>query len=178
MEPYEFSFNEKFLSSHTKKQIKDNVKEVFEIIIGKIDLLRSGKKLKGQYPFPWKIFKTMSRLISEGTPETGVVVYSMPDEWDDGSDIAALNKKISGDKYSFSEALENAISDAKKKFQRYPNAKRLLIVTFYGDSDLRDEELITIIQETEIPSCIEEVWCTYHEWMTEWEYELNWRRII
>lgn len=79
----------------------------------------------------------------------------------------------------FSCKLDEAIENARRKFEKFDGHKRLLLLSFVGDSSsgVIDEDLIGIVVAAQLPEEIDEMWVAYHNWISEWDYEFAWKRM-
>ena len=64
------------------------------------------------------------------------------------------------------------------KFDDFADCKKLFVAQFFGDRDsVTDEDIVGIINASQLPKQIDEVWLTGREWVSLDDYELTWERV-
>lgn len=77
----------------------------------------------------------------------------------------------------FAGSLDKAIGDAKGKFEQFDGHKKLLLLSFVGDSSngFSDRDLSELVAAANLPTEIDEVWVAVHDWISEWDYKFAWK---
>ena len=61
------------------------------------------------------------------------------------------------------------LTHAAPKFSAYAHARKVVLLDFYGDS-LFEDDIPPLLSRTSVPDCIDEIWMTTREWVSEDEY--------
>ena len=82
-------------------------------------------------------------------------------------------------KSGYAEELGSLTQVVAKKFTRYANHLKILLVQFYGESSdlLSDEDIKGIVLSAQMPEMIDQVWVAREEWVGEYEYDIAWDRV-
>lgn len=77
----------------------------------------------------------------------------------------------------FAGNLEKAMEDAEGKFAEFDGYKKILLVSFVGDSSngILDEDLIELVRAAKLPKEIDHVWGAVPDWISAWDYEVSWQ---
>jgi hypothetical protein len=69
------------------------------------------------------------------------------------------------------------LTQAAPKFSAYSHARRVVLLDFYGDS-LFEDDIPPLLHRTSVPDCIDEIWMTTREWISEDDYEIGFEKIF
>jgi hypothetical protein len=69
------------------------------------------------------------------------------------------------------------LAQAAPKFSAYALARKLVLLDFYGDR-LSEEDIPPLLSRISVPICIDEIWMTKREWVSEDDYEIGFERIF
>jgi hypothetical protein len=69
------------------------------------------------------------------------------------------------------------LTQAAPKFFAYADARKVVLLDFYGDS-LSEDDIPPLLPRISIPACIDEIWMTKRDWVSEDDYEIGFARIF
>ena len=73
--------------------------------------------------------------------------------------------------------MQKQLEAASKKFSGYPNARKVVLLDFFGD-DLNEEDIAPLVATISIPTVIDEVWMTVKDWISQDDYQIGYERIF
>ena len=81
-------------------------------------------------------------------------------------------------KAGFADELEKTFQKAAAKFEEYPECLKILLVQFHGDdSFILDEDVVQIIESTQLHEMIDQVWLAQYDWSGEDEHTVVWNHV-
>jgi hypothetical protein len=172
--PYQLYIFDADLDGYSSRQARDLAAQISRIVLSSESALRAGVSIQGTKPIRFKFRKLLPAEVDGDTPSRGVgVVARLRDDPDDIE--SARHAAILG----FSKSLVRAVAAATVKFQRYARARKILAVQFVGDdSYVVDDDLLAILHSPNLFGQVDEVWYAFHQWTSECDYELGWRRAV
>ena len=174
---YQLTINEEFLTGKRKRDVQEIAKQIVETILSVEDVARTERGIRCREPIPWEFRPLDPSEKDETTPKTGIGISVVgSDKWGDPAKILARNESA---KAGYLEELERLAMDAGKKFAKYANFQRILVVQFHGDDSfyLDDEDIAGIVKSADIPDAIDEVWVANHEWVSIDDYVVTWELV-
>ena len=79
-------------------------------------------------------------------------------------------------KSGYAEQFQRSAVAAAKKFKKYGDCQKFLLVQFCGPIPFKDEDMAAIVQSAQLPETIDQVWVAREEWVNAWDYEIAWER--
>src|SRR5258708_29737577 len=78
----------------------------------------------------------------------------------------------------YNELADLRLAEAAPKFETYLDHRKVVVLEFYCDWWLLDEDdARQIMSEATLPPIIDEVWMTIPEWVSESDYEVAYERV-
>lgn len=74
-------------------------------------------------------------------------------------------------------AMEQEIAEAAEKFTGYENARKLVLLYFYGDQ-LSEEDVPPLLDRIAVQQMIDEIWMAERAWISEDDYDIGFKRIF
>lgn len=176
--PYQLQLNESAFRAMKKKQIINFTDNIIKNILSQETVVKTEGVIRYRTPFPWVFRRLNINEIDEDTPSKGIGVLSISSS---GSldDIEIFQQSLNEARSGFSDAFLKAAQNANQKFCEYSVARKLFLVQFHGDSQvILDEDLLKIIENTELPEQIDEVWYATHNWINEYDFDIFWKRAV
>lgn len=195
--PFKLSIHEDSLDGMGLRQVRNLADDLARQVHEREDEAKGRRGARGSQPINWHFGPrnpeewgepASSRAIMVETqgswePDWGSEDFEITDQesllqlvdaWNQAEQMKRLSA-IEG----FSGRLERAIESAKRKFEQFDGHKRLLLVSFVGDSSsgVLDEDLSELVDAAKLPAEIDEVWVAYHAWISEWDYKYAWKRM-
>ena len=175
---YELEFFEKSLKSKKKRQVEEFAEQIACVLKSNEALAKSQRGISTSEPIPWRFHALSPMEIEEAGWKTGIVTTVSSGTWSDGL-AEILNGNDDEAKSGFSGQLEVAAANASEKFNEYSHCLKFLLVQFRGESSftLDDDDMVEIIQSSNLPEMIDQVWVAQPDWVSEDEYELSWLHV-
>jgi len=134
--------------------------------------------VNGCKPFAWRLSpaRNFEYLLNGDVHGIGIVANGKPGPWHNTPEkiMEIRSQTLVG----FQNACRNVIVDARKKFEDYSRARRILLLQFISDTELVfDEDIEGILKSSIHADDCNEVWVAFHEWLNESDYQVNWRRL-
>ncbi len=152
-------------------------REIADAVIADLGRVKGGAAVGGPRPFPWRFGRVPPHAREEGAPEVGVGVHvhgSAAPFDDPGAFLRQAEEAYAETK----GVLERVLADAALKFMTYADHLKVVVLEFYGDTDLLGEdEVKRMIGEAELPALIDEVWVARQEWTSAWDYDVGYERV-
>jgi hypothetical protein len=73
--------------------------------------------------------------------------------------------------------MQKQLETASKKFSRYSNARKVVLLDFFGDK-LHEEDIPPLLAMIKVPVVIDEVWRTVKDWTSHDDYQIGYERIF
>lgn len=55
----------------------------------------------------------------------------------------------------------------------------MVLPQFFSDTQfVVDEDIVAMVGKVDCPQEIDSIWCAYHEWRDETEYEIGWKKVL
>lgn len=159
-----------------KGDVKAAVEEISDHVLANLQSVRGGTAIGGQRPFPWRFSRVPAHARDDDAPEVGIGVQIH------GSDTPAddpktLLRQVAEAYAETKKLLERVLAEAEPKFVAYQDHLKVVVLEFYGDRNLLDEDdARRVVGEVELPALIDEVWVARPEWVSEWDYEIGYDR--
>ncbi len=138
--------------------------------------VRGSAAIGDDRPFPWRFGRVSEQSREENASETGVGVHvHSSNDLDD--DPQGAVRRVEEAYAETKKVLEQRLAEGALKFVTYPNCLRVVVLEFYGDRSLLDEDdSKRMLAEVELPALIDEVWVAQHDWISAWDYEIGYER--
>jgi hypothetical protein len=161
---YELSVSGKQLDAIDSRQIKRMAHEVAATIL---ELPSSSLPVQRSVPIGWRFRR------------------ANPDEHDGRAGIAVVQSDSMGfeefdnesAKVGTAAAMEAELSAAVLKFDSYTEARKVVLLDFYGD-ELSEDDVPPLLERIAVPDNIDEIWMTGRDWVSEDEFEIVYMRIF
>ncbi|MDY0297571.1 MAG: hypothetical protein RB296_09670 [Acidobacteriota bacterium] len=172
---YQFCFNDTSLGGKTDKQLKRDANNVVGQLVANQESIKTTGWFRSQTPFPWRLHRMKPEDKDESTPENGIgVLMSRLDIYDESWE--SFTKVHLHALEGFKRQLAKVINESRMKFENYSDARRILLLQFFGQNELvMDEDLLEIMADTELPDEIDEFWYACHLWIDESNYQIQWK---
>jgi len=84
---------------------------------------------------------------------------------------------FTGTEVSAHTAMAQQLAAAAPKFVGYENARRVVLLDFYGKT-LHEGDIPALMPDMAVPDCIDEIWMTTREWISEDDFAIGFARIF
>jgi|ERR1041384_3550782 hypothetical protein len=174
---YVLSIDESSLENKTKAAIQAEALQIAGMVLDEIDSIRSGRTISRRRPFPWVFGRCIEALRDENAPKTGIGIYIS------SKDILDLKPEesrlvIDRARNNCREILVRRLSEAEEKFKAYRDHLKVLVLECYGPWWALDENDIAIFLSQEALSpLIDQIWMAVQDWLSEWDYEIGYKRL-
>jgi hypothetical protein len=74
-------------------------------------------------------------------------------------------------------AIQAALAAASAKFNEYPDARRVVLLDFYGDG-LFEDDIPPVLKSLAIPPNVDEIWMTKPDWISEDDFEIGYEQLF
>ena len=174
---YELEFFEIDLKGKSQRQVRDFAKQIGGLIVSNLDMAQSPTGIGGRSPVRWGFRPLVSDEIDEPHGARGICSsVHVSSSWDQNADEFALYREAA--LKGFADRFVREANKAAPKFDDFANCKKLFVVQFFGERDaVNDSDIVGIIDESQVPDQIDEVWLTGREWVSLEDYELAWERV-
>ncbi len=174
---YQLAFHADDMKGKNKGQADGYADQIAQIIVSNVGKAKSSVGVGGRNPIRWGFRPLAPYEIDDRNPANGVrSLVSLPSQWD--LDPVAFRQNRETALAGFAERFEREANKAGKKYDEYVDCQKLLVVQFFGESELvTDEGIIEIIKAARIPKQIDQVWLTGREYVSLDDYELAWECI-
>ncbi len=76
------------------------------------------------------------------------------------------------------EILVRRLSEAEEKFRAYRDHLKVVVLECYGPWWALDENDVAIFLSQEaLPPLIDQIWVAIQDWVSEWDYEIGYKRL-
>ena len=171
--PYRITFNEVSLKGKKKKEIEAIAEQISGTVLSNLPMAKSQSGIGSSLPVPWHLIPISHWERDETYPEVGLGIFFESEGFQADTRDKILPKK------GYAQRFKREAKNAAEKFAKYDYCIKLLLVQFYGDGSvwLGDEEIIKIIQSAKLPTLIDQVWVAWEDWVSEYDYEIAWKRV-
>ena len=73
--------------------------------------------------------------------------------------------------------MQKQLENASLKFADYSDARRLVLLDFYG-TELHEDDIPPILAAISIPAVIDEIWMTVKDWISHDDFQIGYERIF
>jgi len=164
-----------------KKQVLDSrIESIVQMILDRQDQIHSTGGIGNKSPVSWSFYRVPKYERTDDMPTSGIIVeINYPFEFFDDDELKTTLKSRSDALIGIQNIFTRQLQDTTKKFFAYPNAQRVMVVQFHTDESVlvTDEDVIKMIQETQIPPTIDEIWIANPEWISQEEFEIAYSRL-
>ena len=174
---YELSFLETDLKAKSQKQVREFAKQISDLIVSNCDMAKSPTGIGGRSPVRWGFRPLASHEIDESLESTGFCSQvHVSSSWDVNPEEFGLHREAA--LKGFADRFDREANKSAPKFDDFADCKKLFVAQFFGDRDsVTDEDIVGIINASQLPKQIDEVWLTGREWVSLDDYELTWERV-
>lgn len=165
------------LRDKRQKEVRAAAREIADSVIADLDAVKGGTQVGGRHPFPWRFGRVPAHARDEDAPEVGigVQVHGSAVTFDDPGTFLRQSEEAYAETKG---VLERLLADAARKFVTYADHLKVVVLEFYGDTDLLGEdEVRKMVGEVELPALIDEVWVARQEWTSDCDYDLGYERL-
>lgn len=160
-----------------KRDVQVAAREISEHVIANLENVKGGTAVGGRRPFPWRFGLVPAHARGDNAPEIGVGV-EIHGSGDLSDEPQALLRQVEEAYVEMKRVLEQRLAEAEPKFLTYQDYLKVVVLEFYGDRSLLDEdEAKKMVAEVALPALIDEVWVAQHDWISAWDYEIGYGRV-
>lgn len=165
------------LRGRRKREVQAAAREMASYVIANLDGVKRGTVVGGRHPFPWTFGRVPAHARDDDALEVGVGV-KVHGSGDLFGEPRALLRQVEEEYAETKGVLERRLAEAWPKFLTYQDLLKVVVLEFYGDRSLLDEDdAKRMVAEVELPALIDEVWVAKHDWVSEWDYEIGYERV-
>ena len=170
---YKITFDPAYLKGRKKKEIETIVEQTSGTVLTNMPMAKSQSGIGSSLPVPWHLRPISHWERDETYPEVGLGIFFESEGFRADTPDKILPKK------GYAQEFDRAAKNAAEKFVKYADCTKLLLVQFYGDGSvwLGDKEIVEIIQSAKLPTLIDQVWVAREDWVSEYDYEIAWKRV-
>ena len=174
---YQLRISANALKGKRKGEVSRFAEQIAQVVLSDQPKAKSQCGIGVQKPISWRFRPLLPHERDETVPETDVVLEVRGTAESD--ELSEIFQGIERAKYGYTEEFERLAENATEKFARYADCMKLLLVQFHGDSSvmLPDEDIIGIIQSAQLPEMIDQVWLAHPDWVSEYDYEIEWDHV-
>jgi hypothetical protein len=172
---YLLEINDCDLRDKTKSKVHTEIRQIADQIIAKCGLVVEGKSISGSSPFAWRFRRVPIIDRDETMPDAGigVTIHGTGVVFDQNIIVASGRARA-----EYSALVNRCIAEAGLKFEMYLDHRKVVVLEFYGDLMLLDEDdAKEIVREMTLPPAIDEVWISTPQWISESDYEVDYERV-
>lgn len=174
---YALEINEESLRGRRKKEVQAAASEIADRVIAERQRVKSGATIGSNQPFPWRFSRVPDHSREENDPEAGVGIHVYGSNAFDNDPQSAV-RRVEEAYTETRKVLEQRLSEAAPKFVMYQDHLKVVVLEFYGDRSLLDEDdAKKMVAEIKLPALIDEVWVAQHAWVSAWDYEIGYERV-
>lgn len=157
----------------TKKEVDSLVSEIIIIILKNEGNIKSGRSIRATKPIPWAfgLFNEEDEYLYPTFHSGLMIVFTESEEVYTPENYQKARKEILSE-------LKNHLQSASKKFLTYGTALKIVLLEFYSDFYLIDDDIKEMINELPCPDNIDQIWLAEPEWISDDEYIIMYRRIM
>jgi hypothetical protein len=174
---YALELDDGSLRGKRKREVQAAALEIVGHVIANREGVRGGAVIGNRHPFPWRFTKVPAHARDDNAPEIGIGVQ-IHSSSATASEPQALLRQVEEAYGETKRVLEQRLAEAEPKFLAYRDLLKILVLEFYGDRSLLDEDdAMRMVQEAKLPALIDEVWVAQPVWVSEWNYEIGYERV-
>jgi hypothetical protein len=165
------------LRDKTKLTIQVEAMQIVDNVLADVALAIQGNSISGSSPFPWRFGRVPEFFRDESAPRAGIgVIINTQSIFDrEPSDTLSLIEQTDAE---YRKLVDRRLGEAQRKFLTYVDHRKVVVLEFYGDWWLLDEDdARKIVREVGLPPLIDEVWITNPEWVPESDYEIVYEQV-
>ena len=195
--PFRLSIHADSLDGMGKNEVRNLADELALQVHAREDAAKGRKGVRGSQPIKWHFGPGQPEEWGEPASSCAIWVetegnwepdwesedFEIVDEksllqWIEARNQAEEARRLTALR-GFSGKLDETIENAKGKFEQFDGHTRLLLLSFVGDSSngVFDEDLSDLVAAAKLPMEINEVWVATHDWISEWDYKVAWKRL-
>lgn len=139
------------------------------------DAIEAGEG-SGTLPFPWRLIPAGALGHADGEVHgIGVEAFGSTEPYSGGPQEILRRRQAALD--GFRSKCDGALRHAAGKFVEYPGHLRVVLLQFIGDDTwVEDEGVETTVATCADATAYDEVWVAFHDWISEDDYRVGWRR--
>jgi hypothetical protein len=165
------------LQGRRKRDVQSAAREIAGHVVTHLEGVKGGAVVGSRHPFPWRFGRVPAHARDDNAPEVGIGV-EIHGSGDLFGEPQALLRQVEEAYAETKGVLERRLAEAWPKFLTYQNLLKVVVLEFYGDRSLLDEDdAKRMVAEVELPALIDEVWVAKHDWVSEWDYEIGYERV-
>ena len=128
-------------------------------------------------PFPWRLVKVdRGGQVAGDLRGIGLVAYGRSSQESDEQESIQEQRSIAVS--GFRDSGVCMLRAAAKKFHEYERLARVILLQFIGDDRfVSDEDIEKIVVECAVLGQCAEIWVAFHDWISEDEFRIGWRRV-
>jgi hypothetical protein len=174
---YSLEVGDEGLRDKRQKEVRAAAREIADAVIANLGRVKGGASVGGPRPFPWRFGRVPPHAREEGAPEVGVGVQ-VHGSAAPADEPEAFLRQVEEAYAETKGVLERLLADAARKFVPYADHLKVVVLEFYGDTDLLGEdEVKRMVGEAELPALVDEVWVARQEWTSACDYDLGYERV-
>lgn len=162
------------LRDKPKRKVQAEAEEIADHVLARRGLVVQGHAIAGNKPFLWQFGRVHPIDRDESMPDTGIGVNIKT------RDVLSRSRLslIAQTRAEYMELADLRLAEAAPKFETYLDHRKVVVLEFYCDWWLLDEDdARQIMSEVRLPPLIDEVWTTIPEWVSESDYEVAYERV-
>jgi hypothetical protein len=171
---YALEIDECDLRDKPKRKVQAEAEEIADLVLARRGLVVQGQAIAGNKPFPWQFGRVHPIDRDESMPDTGIGVQIKVRDLFNRSWLSLIEQT----RAEYRRLVDRRLAEASPKFEYYVVHRKVVVLEFYGDWRLLDEDdARQIVSEATLPPIIDEVWITIPEWVSESDYEIAYERV-
>lgn len=164
------------LQGKRKREVQEAAREIADHVVANLEGVKGGAVISGHQPFPWRFGRVPAHARDDNAPEVGIGV-EIHGSGDLSGEPQALLRQVEEAYAETKRVLERRLAEAWPKFLAYQDHFKVVVLEFYGDRSLLDEDdAKRMVGEVGLPALIDEVWVARPEWVSEWDYKIGYDR--
>jgi hypothetical protein len=170
---YSLELNESSIQGKKKREVQEAAREITKQVHANRERVMTGASVGSTQPFLWRFGRVPEHARPDNAPEMGIGVDVHGSDIF-SSDLQTIVRQIEEAYAGTKEILERVLGDAELKFAAYQDHLKVVVLEFYGDSNLlTDDDAKKMVAEAELPASVDEVWVARQDWISEWDYEIG-----
>lgn len=174
---YLLEIEDSSLLEKTKLTLQTEALQIVDQVKANLRSIIDGQSIADSTPFPWRFGVVPESLRDDSAPTAGIGINIKSKSIFDQEPSDAL-RFIELARTEYRELVEYCLTEAEPKFRNYSNHRKVVLLEFYGDRWLLDEDdMREIVAKAQLPSLIDEVWMAVPEWVSESDYEVRYEQV-